>query len=765
MSFRWKVFLVSVAITVTIILTTIGASRYFIQRGIRDTILADLGIMAQLAENLVSSDIDLMKAQAIGVIQELPFQDQKRWSAILEKEVESSQLFMSATIFSPTEIVAAYGQPTVPVSYYDDPFAQMAFQKPAVLSSTRTLPTGEVVFLLYVHVKDGLIAALSVPGLYFAKVLEGFTVWTTGSVYMVDGSGKFVGHRNYNYVLDEYNVFQVAKDTENVRAFKKFLAEAQKRGQGRSGLKLDYQERLVYYTRIFGSDDGGTLAVSALTSEGPLAHVDKGVVVMLFVFLGLGLYCAWLISGFVERQFNTINIQYNNLAELSEVAKNASEAKTNFLANMSHEMRTPLNAIIGFSDLMLCGRYDARESQENLHKVHSAGLILLGIINDILDISKIEAGYLEIVEGEYGLPSLVNDAVSVNLFRIGAKPIEFHVVVDPTLPSKLLGDELRIKQICSNLLSNAFKYTEEGRVELTIAGTIEEETVWLTITVKDTGLGIKEEDLKKLFSAYSQVDTKSNRKIEGTGLGLSIVRKMVEKMGGQIDVQSVYGQGSTFSVTIPQKMVGSEAIGDLGEREQEKPSLAVGQDKGRRQVIPMPYARILLVDDVKANLDLARGILKPYGMVIDAVTSGQAAVDLIRERQVSYDAIFMDHMMPGMDGLEAVRIIRHEIDDDYAKTIPIIALTANAIVGNEKMFLANGFQAYLTKPIDIHRMDQVLKNLVRDKERERAWEAENPPEPVTAAPPPPEEEFMVPGLKVEEALERFGGDREVFVNV
>ncbi|MDR1873041.1 MAG: response regulator [Deltaproteobacteria bacterium] len=767
MSFRWKVFLVSVAITLTIIMTTIGASRYFIQRGIRETILSDLSIMADLAESLISSDIKVSKANVFLAVHTLDTSDPSEWPTIMEREVESNQLFYSITIMDEKEVLASYGPPA-PVELYHGFNARNARERgQAVITSSYTLPTGELVFFIYAPMKNGRVAAVAIPGLHFVSILQEFKVWSSGSVMIFDENGKLISNQNVGLVLAEYNVVKNEEDTIDVRTIKAFVTTALKEKQGQSSYVLDDRERLVYYKEVTASDRGWLLCVTAPLRESPLAFVDQGVVIMTIVFLSLGLLCGWFISGFIDRQFKIINEQYSNLEKMSEVAKNASEAKTNFLANMSHEMRTPLNAIIGFSDLMLCGRYNARESQSNMHKINSAGLILLGIINDILDISKIEAGYLEIIEMEYDLSSLVNDAVTVNLIRIGSKPIEFNVSIDPTLPNRLIGDELRIKQICSNLLSNAFKYTESGQVELFVSGHLEEEkTVWLTISVRDTGLGIKAEDQEKLFSDYSQVDTRSNRKIEGTGLGLSIVKKMVEKMGGHIEVESEYGRGSTFRVTIPQGLGQSQDQEDKAPEGALKPTPANLNLPGeRRRIIPMPYARILLVDDVQANLDVSMGILKPYGLKIDCVTSGQAAVDLIKGRDPVYNAIFMDHMMPGMDGVEAVRIIRQEIGTEYAKGIPIIALTANAIVGIEKMFLENGFQAYLTKPVDINRMDQVLRQLVRDKRMEESFSEGEIAVGYGEDDLDDGHDLHIPGLMVEEAMERFGGDREVFLSV
>jgi signal transduction histidine kinase/CheY-like chemotaxis protein/HPt (histidine-containing phosphotransfer) domain-containing protein len=402
-------------------------------------------------------------------------------------------------------------------------------------------------------------------------------------------------------------------------------------------------------------------------------------------------------------------------------AEAASRSKSDFLATMSHEIRTPLNAIIGLSEIEI-QKDLAPDTHEDLEKIYNSGSGLLGIINDILDFSKIEAGSFELIPVSYDTPSLINDTVQLNIVRIGSKPINFELDVDETLPSQLYGDELRVKQILNNILSNAFKYTQEGQVTLYIRWEKQEGDAVLSFTVEDTGRGIKKEDLDRLFVEYSQFDTAANRKIEGTGLGLSITKKLVRMMGGIIRVESEYGKGSTFIITLRQRIDDEQPIGK--KVVENLRSFRFRDDKrsrGKNLIrFYMPYGRVLVVDDVTTNLDVARGLMLPYGLTIDCASSGKEAIAKIREENMRYDAIFMDHMMPEMDGIEATRIIRNEIGTEYAKNVPIIALTANAIVGNEEMFLSNGFDAFISKPIDIMRLDTILNQWVRDKQTEES---------------------------------------------
>ena len=447
-------------------------------------------------------------------------------------------------------------------------------------------------------------------------------------------------------------------------------------------------------------------------------------------------------------------------------AEKASNAKSEFLANMSHEMRTPLNAVIGLSALSLENKALDEEIRLNIEKIHNSGMTLLGLVNDILDISKVESGKLELVQVEYDVPSLINDTVTQNIFRIGGKPIEFKLDIDGNIFTQLYGDELRVKQIMNNLLSNAIKYTKEGTVELSVSCIQEDDVVWLVVKVSDTGRGIKTEDMGRLFSNYTQLDLESNRKIEGTGLGLVITKELARMMNGSITVESEYGKGSIFTVKLMQKFVTETTIGPEVVESLKKFHYSDSRYKKYTQLerISLPYARVLVVDDNQTNLEVAKGLMKPYKMQIDCVDDGQKAVDAIRDAKLKYNAVFMDHMMPGMDGIEAARHIR-EIDTDYAKNLPIIALTANAIVGNEEMFLNSGFQAFLSKPIDLVQLDRIVRQWVRDPEKEPAPVYKEPP--VDARPGGAEGtlDCNIDGLNAVKGLERFGGDEKVYLEV
>ncbi|MBR5089327.1 MAG: response regulator, partial [Ruminiclostridium sp.] len=391
------------------------------------------------------------------------------------------------------------------------------------------------------------------------------------------------------------------------------------------------------------------------------------------------------------------------LIDMSERAIAASEAKSSFLSNMSHEIRTPINAVLGMNEMILreCDDEDILAYSES---IRTAGNTLLGIINDILDFSKIEAGKMEIIPVDYDLSSVINDLVNMIQTRAEEKGLILALEIDRDIPKLLHGDEVRIKQVITNILTNAVKYTERGSVTFCIeyekiSG--DPKSIYLDISVRDTGIGIKPEDMKKLFSEFERIEEERNRNVEGTGLGMNITKRLLEMMGSSLKVESVYGIGSVFSFRLKQTVIGREPLGDYEKTYRE----SLSEHKKYREMFTAPDAQVLVIDDTYMNLMVFRSLLKKTGVKIDTAVSGDEGLGLSYRKK--YDIIFLDHMMPDKDGIETLREMRARTDDPNRDT-PVVCLTANAISGAREQYISAGFDDYLTKPIDSARLEEML---------------------------------------------------------
>ena len=406
--------------------------------------------------------------------------------------------------------------------------------------------------------------------------------------------------------------------------------------------------------------------------------------------------------GILSRSLQTMS---NSLKSQIEIADEANRSKSIFLANMSHEIRTPINAILGFDEMILreTGEETVRTYAVN---IKNSGRTLITLINEILDLSKIESGKMEIIPVEYDTVLLINDMLDMVEFRAGEKGLKVNCDIDSRIPLRLFGDDIRIKEVLTNLLTNAVKYTSEGSITLTInMVSYDTSNVRLHFSVRDTGMGIKEEDREHLWDMFGRLDMAQNRSVEGTGLGLPITRKYIELMGGTLNIDSSYGHGSDFYFDLEQGIRNDTPIGDFEKARHSVHEKVEVYSEG----FEAPDADVLIVDDIDLNLAVFKGLLKNSGMRIDTATSGQEAIDKMHKKE--YDIVFMDHMMPGMDGVEALERIRTDADI-LSKNVPVIALTANAISGAGQMYMEAGFAGYLSKPIDTDVLEKQLLEFI-----------------------------------------------------
>ena len=450
-----------------------------------------------------------------------------------------------------------------------------------------------------------------------------------------------------------------------------------------------------------------------------------------------------------------ILIDMTEMIEARKKADEANQAKSSFLANMSHEIRTPINAVLGMDEMILRSTKED-ETLGYAMDIQTAGKTLLALINEILDFSKVEEGKMEIIPTQYELGSLVNDLINMVQDKMNKKGLELEVEVDENTPHELYGDEIRIKQCMLNLLNNAVKYTEKGKVKLGVSfRKKDDKTIYLEAIISDTGIGMKQEDMERLFAPFTRIEEKRNRTIEGTGLGMSITKKLLELMGTSLSVDSVYGKGSTFSFSVEQKVISDEPIGSFVDH--FKRSNRAIERKEYKALFYAPLAHVLVVDDTETNIVVFKGLLKQTGVQIDSAESGKKALEFTEKNR--YDVVFVDHMMPEMDGIETLEEMKKQAGYDDAVHI---ALTANAISGAREQYLSAGFDDYLSKPIDGDLLETLLKKYIPESKQTtqesysgQQVKEEEPEEKKTEI---PEWLYDVPGLDVDEGIKNCGGE-------
>ena len=539
--------------------------------------------------------------------------------------------------------------------------------------------------------------------IYLDKLIDIFDdeVYDNEYVFLVDKNGDVLNHPNPDYVMTKEHKTNVA-DTPYSGVY---LAT------GKDGTTMrtlrDYNDDLSMCVCRNQSITGFSIIMIANWWKW-----NKEVL------LYCGIYLIFIIASIVTVILllnRVIRSQARMNAELTLTADRAmaaGRAKSDFLAQMSHEIRTPINAVIGMDEMILRENQDPdiREYAEN---IKSASQTLLSLINGILDFSKIESGKLEILEVRYETLDMIDHLVTMISDRAEKKGLALVLDIDPALPQTLFGDDVRIRQVITNLLTNAVKYTREGQITLSIRGEKgeSEDAYRLKVAVKDTGIGIRAEDMEGLFQSFQRLDEKRNRNIEGTGLGMSIVQGLLGMMGSELKVESEYGVGSTFSFVLDQKVIDWAEIGEyvrIRDKKEEKVEM--------REGLTLTDANILVVDDNEMNLKVARGLLKRYKVVPDLAASGKICLQMMKEKQ--YDIVLMDHMMPGMDGVETLQEIRKQ--QLAPETTPVIALTANAIMGARDEYLKYGFMDYLSKPIDVVQLEDMLVRYLPEEKQKYA---------------------------------------------
>ncbi len=553
-----------------------------------------------------------------------------------------------------------------------------------IISVCRMLPDKQNVISLDVQLKG------------IGAMMDELTLNGKGYGFVVDGTGLFIAHR------DSEKTGTNIKDTEGGEEYLNAIKEA---GSGSFPYTCDGEKSTVFVNSIM-NDWYVVMVVSDMELHGEIrSQLVVNVIICTLVFLMITVLYA--IAHKNEQSYSK-RMEEMKLEEqkasyerrVLQLEKNAADAsnraKSDFLANMSHEIRTPMNAIIGMDEMILRTKPSDPVRKYALD-IQSAGKTLLSIINDILDLSKIESGKMELIPVEYSFASVMNDIVNMTMAKAQEKGLAYKLKVSEDIPSVLFGDEIRIRQIMLNLINNAIKYTHEGSVDIDVS--YKKETDSLQVIVSDTGIGIKDEDFGKLFGSFQRLEGDRNRKIEGTGLGLNITRRLVNMMDGAISVQSTYGKGTTFTALMKQAVVDETPVGDFAQN--------LLQMQERREIYKpalfAPSARVLVVDDNDMNLEVIAGLLEDTKIKVTTAESGRECLEILLD--TSFDLIFLDQMMPGMSGVKTLEEIRSR---SLADDTPVIALTADAIVGARENYINEGFTDYLSKPVMFEELEKIL---------------------------------------------------------
>jgi signal transduction histidine kinase/DNA-binding response OmpR family regulator len=682
-----KVVVIIISIVTLLTVSSTGVGLYFSRTRFVAAIADDMTVISKIAVKMISASLRLLKTEADTVASaclaasmrdaESQASPPNSLSNLLKNET-LKRGYLALTVMDSRGVVDSYGTSAPSDEFVEKPYARRAAIGERVVSTTETADDGNLVIRVCVPMGSRILV-VTLPGTYFNDIISEFRIWKSGNIFIVDREGFMVSNYRPRFVAERFSFIQAAERPgadANDQAMREFFITLIQNRSGIGFYSYEGNSRVCAYAPINGSDNW-TLGVAAIVDESPYAQIRYLLLLSGAVFLGFGILAAFFSANAIAKPFQLIREQNKSLAELKEIAEEASRAKGNFLANMSHEMRTPMNAIIGMTSIAKTAK-DLERKDYCLQKIGDASTHLLGVINDVLDMSKIEANKFELSPERFNFEKMLQKVVSVVNFRVEEKNLRFTVQLDGNIPRELIGDDQRIAQVVTNLLSNAVKFTpSEGRIHLK-ASLLEEENDMCTVegSVADTGIGISEEQKSRLFMSFQQAESGTSRKFGGTGLGLAISKRVVEMMGGRIWADSEPGKGSTFSFTIKAERAANE-----------RPSMLDGN-------VNWKNIRLLVVDDDRDFLTYFGEMAKALELSCDIAEGGEQALAMIG-RNGPYDIYFLDLKMPGMDGMELSRRISGS--GERKSVVTMISATEWAAIEEEAR--KSGVSKFIPKPI------------------------------------------------------------------
>jgi signal transduction histidine kinase/DNA-binding response OmpR family regulator len=730
MSIRVKVVLIITSIVVLITASSMAISMYFSRIHLVETIESDMTVVSQIAAKLVSTNLRLLKTEADAVAVEVlsaamndAASGSRTLPAVLEEQVRQHN-YLALTVLNSRGAVASYGNFAPGADFIRSSYARRALVGERVIGSTELTESGELIIRICVPMGSRILVA-TLPGMVFSDILSEFKIWNSGNILLLDSEGIIIANYRSFLVLERHTLSEITDPDPKTGGPSEYFRKMNNEKPGMGIYSYGGQPRVGAHIPVSGSDDW-LLIVVAPINESPVSQTRNILLLSAMLFLGLGLLAALFAGNFIARPFQLIGEQNTRLEELRETAENASRAKSNFLSNMSHEMRTPMNAIIGMTSI---GKLSTNIERKNycLNKIEDASSHLLGVINDILDMSKIEANKFELSITTFNFEKMLQKVVNVINFKMDQKQLNFLVRLDKDIPPMLIGDDQRLAQVITNLLSNAVKFTPElGSISLNTHlinsteaagsngtdgstdkndggnGTNDNGHCTIQIEVTDTGIGVSPEQQSRLFHSFEQAENSTARKYGGTGLGLVISKRIVEMMGGKIWIESELDKGSTFAFTI-----------DVEKASEEEQKAAIEGSLRTRLRGENPDSpeygqsgiRILMVDDDPEVREYFGDIAKRFALNYDTASSGEEACKLI-EQNGPYTLYFIDWKMPGMNGIELSHWIRNNgsksIDSgqkdavDRQSVIIMISATEWSVIEAEAK--SAGVDKFLAKP-------------------------------------------------------------------